>query len=95
MKIVFTIIVHSKSNIITIDKWESRTGRSHRTQHIEIKKGDNNRVHISGQPLVLEFEKLFLRAGNAPQETDIQFDESQLKSLAFHIWKTYSKEYPN
>lgn len=97
VKVVFTMKVHSKSNII-IDKWEPcwpYTGQSHRTQHIEINKRNNNEVYVSGQPLVLEFEKLFLRAANAPQETDSVLGEAQLKSLASHIWETYSKEYPN
>ena len=94
VKIVFTMKIHSKSNV-TIDKWEPSDGRSHRTQHIEIMKRNNGNVLVSGHPLVLEFEKLLLRAGNGPQETDIVFDETQLKSLASHIWQTYSKEYPN
>lgn len=49
---------------------------------------------MSGQPLVIEFENP-LRTGDTPQEIDIELDEKQLKSLAFHIWHTYSKEYPN
>ena len=44
MKIVFTIKVHLKSNIITINKWEPCTEQSHQTQHIKTKKGDKQRV---------------------------------------------------
>lgn len=91
VEVVFTM--ETGSSIIGIDKWELCAGRAHRTQHVEIKKGNNNRIYVSGQPLVLEFGKLFLRAGDIPQESDIEFGEEQLKELASLIWETSSDEY--
>lgn len=73
---------------ITIDKWEARSqGGVERTQQVIIhKKGGS----ISGAPLVIEFEKLFLRAAAAdggPREGDIEVDAEKLGKLGEMIWR--------
>lgn len=83
VKVVFTTSVHLEPQIITINKWEL---------YVEIKKENNNCMDGPGQPLVLEFEKLFLRTGNIPRETDIELREAQPKASASRIREAHNKE---
>lgn len=49
--------------------------------------GTNKRIRVDGGPLVIEFEKLFLRPSEYPKETDITIDTTMLEKLANAIWK--------
>ena len=44
--------------------------------------------YLSGGPLVVEFEKPFLQAGDGPQEQDIKMDSDKLEYLGEMIWET-------
>ena len=83
VKVVLTLRVDREMPAITIEKWEvDWNGRIQRTQQVIIQKGG-----ISGGPLVVEFEKLFLRAGDGPQERDIEMDSVKLEILGKMIWR--------
>lgn len=88
MRIVFTLEVDRKMSTVTINKWEFCNEQPCRTQHVEVKKGEASSVRVSGGPLIIEFDKLFLRQPNSPKETDIQLDAETLRSLAISIWET-------
>lgn len=86
VRIVFTLKVDRKTPTVIINKWEFRHEQPHRTQHVEVKKGESGHVAVSGGPLIIEFDKLFLLQPNFPKETDIELDAETLRSLAISIW---------
>jgi hypothetical protein len=51
-----------------------------------IGKGENNHLYLRGQPLIIGFDKLFLRPPSIPRETDIIFDDDILKQMATLVW---------
>lgn len=73
VNIVFTLTVDRQNPGIWIEKWESAGDREHRTQQVTVYRSANNRVYITGDPLTIEFPKLFLRNTSCPKEADIQF----------------------
>ena len=89
VKVVLTLRVDRKMPAITIEKWEVNChGCIHCTQQVIIQKEG-----ISGEPLVVEFEKLFLRAGDGPQEQDIKMDSDKLAYLGEMIWETQEETF--
>ena len=87
VKTVATLRVHRNEPMLTIDIWEANgDGRIHRTQNVTIKKSAN-KVKASG-PIKIEFEKLFLRKTETPQERDMEIDPEDLKYLAEMIWES-------
>ena len=84
VKVVLTLRVDREMPAITIEKWEVNChGCIHSTQQVIIQKEG-----ISGGPLVVEFEKPFLQAGDGPQEQDIKMDSDKLEYLGEMIWET-------
>lgn len=72
---------------IVLESWELDNGRVHHNQVVTIRKGDNNHLRLQGQPLVIGFEKLFLRAPSTPRETDISLDDPILREIAMEVWE--------
>lgn len=60
--------------------------RIHRTQTVIISKSQNGNITVDNDPLVIEFEKLFLRKSETPKETNIHVDGDKLHKLADAIW---------
>lgn len=78
MKIVSILEVDRKMSTVAIKKWEFCSGQAHRTQRVEVKTGEASSVRVSCDPLILEFEKLFLRQPSLPNRTDIELDNETL-----------------
>ncbi|KAL4746060.1 hypothetical protein BDW72DRAFT_207682 [Aspergillus terricola var. indicus] len=90
VKMVFTIQIDQNAPNITIEKWESNNdGRKHLEQRIKISKRDNN-ITVSESPLLISFQKLFLRSPSIPRERDVEIDEEKLIWLAERVWAGYS-----
>lgn len=87
VKVVLTLTINRKRPQITMEKWELRNDRQHRTGRVDISMGTNKQVRVDGGPLVIEFEKLFLRPAEDAREGDITFDTNMLEELATGIWK--------
>lgn len=86
VKVVLTLAVDRNGPKITLEKWELRDDRPHRTGRVDISMG-TNKTRVHGGPLVIEFEKLFLRPSENPKETDIMINTTMLEELADAIWK--------
>jgi hypothetical protein len=89
VNIVVVISLQKAQSRIQIEKWELDLGRprtrSHQptpTKTQEITIDPNN---IAGAPLVLEFQKIFLRLAILP-EIDFIFSAQELSSWAADIW---------
>lgn len=87
VKVVLTLAINRKGPQITLEKWELRDDRQHRTGRVDISMGTNKRIRVDGGPLVIEFEKLFLRHAEYAREGDITFDTDMLEELATGIWE--------
>lgn len=87
VKVVLTLAINRKGPQITLEKWELRNDRQHRTGRVDISMGNNKRIRVEGGPLVIEFEKLFLRPAEDAREGDITIDTDMLEELATEIWK--------
>ncbi|GFF33958.1 hypothetical protein IFM51744_02288 [Aspergillus udagawae] len=97
LKTVITIAVQNRRKSITIDKWEgiSRPTRGDPgkivpevVQKVTItREGDDAPVHITGAPLVIGFEKLFLRPAEEQKgEGDVVIDHDDLTLIADLTW---------
>ncbi|KAL5049368.1 hypothetical protein BDW71DRAFT_217503 [Aspergillus fruticulosus] len=87
VKTVLTLRIAQDEPRIVIERWES-TGNGHgcRQQQVVITRTRSNKVTITGAPLVLEFERLFLRASTIPREQNIEIDNEKLEFLATRVW---------
>ncbi|CRL28005.1 unnamed protein product [Penicillium camemberti] len=75
----------SESNGDVQMSWELVDDRVKCQQVITINKGQNN-----SQPLVIRFDKLFLRPPTIPRETNISIDNTILNEIASEIWEEQS-----
>lgn len=83
---VITITIGRSMPRIALESWELYDGRLKRQQVVSIAKGENQHVYLEDQPLVIGFEKLFLRLPEGPRETDIGLVEEALRSIAQEVW---------
>ncbi|KAL2866106.1 uncharacterized protein BJX67DRAFT_382205 [Aspergillus lucknowensis] len=94
VKIVFTVKIERATPRVTIEKWGvdlHGRGRSHLEQVVNIAKSGAT-VAVSGAPLLLAYENLFLcPAVNATQNT-ICIRENELISYAKGIWRAQGLE---
>lgn len=61
-------------------------------QKVVMSQATDQPVHITGVPLVVPFEDLFLRPVNANAgESDIFLKEEDLKKVAGRVWDFHSK----
>jgi hypothetical protein len=88
VRIVLTLENNRKGPEIIISKWELAGGRTTCTQQITIWKQekDGQNTTVENGPLVVEFEKLFLRQPTSARETDIELDDGQLQLLSDLVW---------
>lgn len=87
VKIALTLTINRQKPEIILEKWELQNDRQHRTQRVKISMGANKRITVSDGPLVIDFEKLFLRPSETPEKTDTEIDTDMLKELATMIWE--------
>lgn len=87
VKIVLALAVNRESPGVIIEKWELKANRIHCSQTVSISKSQaDGTVNVWNDPLVIEFEKLFLRDSEIPKETDIYIDSGKLENLGDTIW---------
>ncbi|KAL4735574.1 hypothetical protein BDV11DRAFT_195655 [Aspergillus similis] len=90
VKIVFIIQIDQNAPNITIEKWGSNSdGRKHLEQRITISREGNN-ITVSESPLLICFQKLFLRPPSIPIEHDVEINEEKLRWLAEEVWDVQS-----
>jgi hypothetical protein len=87
VKVVLTLAIDRKEPRITLEKWELWNDRQHRAGRVNISIDTNKRIRVDGGPLVIEFEKLFLRPAEDAREGDIKIGTGMLEELATEIWK--------
>lgn len=87
VQVVITIKISGSMPQIVLESWERVNDRPKRTQVVTISKGENNHLYLQGQPLIIGFDKLFLRQPSSPRETDISLDDSVLEELATEVWE--------
>jgi hypothetical protein len=101
VKTVFTVFVHQRKKEIIIERWWM-IDRSMRTeegkkvaevvQKIVMSQVTDQPVHVTGAPLVVPFEDLFLRPVNANAgESDISLEDDDLKKVAGEVWDVHTK----
>ncbi|GFF65121.1 hypothetical protein IFM62136_06194 [Aspergillus lentulus] len=97
LKTVITIAVQKRREAITIDKWEaiSRPTRGEPGKMVPevvqkvtmTREGGDAPVHITGAPLIIGFEKLFLRPAEEEKgEGDVVFSHDNLAEIADLVW---------
>lgn len=89
VNVVLALRINRQQPEIRIEKWMSNDHndnvRRHLEQSIKVSKA-NNRIILSGAPLVIGFEELFLRPASSPGEKNIEIDGEKLQHLATEIW---------
>ncbi|EAW21131.1 uncharacterized protein NFIA_062920 [Aspergillus fischeri NRRL 181] len=73
VKISLAISVDPRIPEIVLEKWK-------------IIWRQNEDILFDNEPLVIEFEDLFLREADNPREINIEFDQGSLQRLAENIW---------
>lgn len=86
VNVVLTLIFNRQTIEITIEKRELQNGRIRRTQITTISKSHSGSITVRNEPLVIEFDKLFLRSPETPKETNIYIECDKLEKLADAIW---------
>ncbi|CAI7605844.1 unnamed protein product [Penicillium palitans] len=90
VQMVITIKIDRSLPNVVLESWELVDDRVKCQQVITINKGQNNSVYVDGQPLVIRFDKLFLRPPTIPRETNISIDNTILNEIASEIWEEQS-----
>ncbi|KAL4787636.1 hypothetical protein BJX76DRAFT_369359 [Aspergillus varians] len=87
VKTVLTLRIDQNEPRIAIERWESTVnGHGRRQQQVVISRTRSSKITITGAPLLLEFERLFLRAPTIPKERNIEIDNERLEFLATRVW---------
>lgn len=91
VQLLFMIKINRRAPEVTIEKWGQRSNHSstgpHRLQFTIIRKNAKGDIIIRGDPVIIDFEKLFLRQPDAPREKDVQLGAEFLRELAISIWQ--------
>lgn len=88
VKIALTMSVNRREPSIEIHKWEHENNRPRISQTIKLWKdaeGNDQPIQTDGAPLLIEFDKLFLRAP-AMHEHDIRIESDDLRRVAKAVW---------
>ncbi|CAI7571535.1 unnamed protein product [Penicillium viridicatum] len=81
VQMVITIKIGRSLPNIVLESWELVDDR------VKCQQGRNNSVYVDGQPLVIRFDKLFLRSPAIRRETDISFHSTMLNKIARDSWE--------
>ena len=87
--VAIAIKVNRTRPLITMDKyeWNHANGQAQLSQHIEIRESDTgDEVRVSGAPLTIPFDLLFLRPPKSPREGDLILGREELEEIAKWIW---------
>ncbi|RHZ48886.1 uncharacterized protein CDV56_105109 [Aspergillus thermomutatus] len=85
VKISLAISVNRRIPEIVLEKWKVSDGKPAMAQKVTVWRR-NEDILFDNEPLVIEFEDLFLREADTPQEVNIEFDQRNLRRLAESIW---------
>ena len=77
VQIVMTIEISRSSPNVVFDLWKLVNDR------VECQQV----VMINGQPLVIRFDKLFLRPPTIPKETNISIGNAIIDNIAIEVWE--------
>lgn len=97
MKIVIIVSMSQSDSTLLIEKWENapvgQASSSRRSVRISnrptcMQQLTVDLVHVRGGPLVVEFEKMFLREPVLPHEGDIVLRDEDLLRWADLVWNT-------
>ncbi|RFU24231.1 hypothetical protein B7463_g12109, partial [Scytalidium lignicola] len=98
VRIVLLIKVNPNRRRVTIEKWIPDPNPNPRVTRnrgpypaalvatIAINQSNANASTITGGPLILEFDEVFLRPANNPPEHDIVFSQQDLDGWAHDLW---------
>ncbi|RDW61822.1 uncharacterized protein DSM5745_10494 [Aspergillus mulundensis] len=95
VKIVLTIAISRYGPGIMLERWERdpANGRIRAIQRLRITRNKRaDTVTVVGAPLIIQFEKLFLRAPVTPAEDDIFLNNDDLEHVARGIWKQVDEQ---
>ncbi len=88
VKSVITLSIGSNARRIVIGKWATNAeGHQYEQQNVVVSRNGNGRVSITGAPLVIGFEELFLRSPTVPRERDIEVSHEMLEFIAARTWE--------
>ncbi|KAJ5209179.1 hypothetical protein N7449_003558 [Penicillium cf. viridicatum] len=76
--------------LITMDKyeWDHVNGQVQLSQHIEVQESDSgDEVRVSGDPLTIPFDLLFLRHPQSPREGDLPIGREGIEEIAKLVWE--------
>jgi hypothetical protein len=85
VKVSLGISVNRRIPEIVLQKWKVSDGKPAMVQKVTVWRRNDN-ILFDNEPLVIEFEDLFLREAEIPREIDIVFDKGELRRLAENIW---------
>lgn len=85
VKVSLAMSVNRRIPEIVLQKWKVSDGKPAMVQKVTVWRRNDNIV-FDNEPLVIEFEDLFLREADLPREVDIVFDQGDLRRLAENIW---------
>lgn len=68
VEVVVTLQINRNMREIILQNWQSANSRPHRIQQVTVYKGSKDTIKVDGGPLVIDFEKLFLRPPGTPQK---------------------------
>lgn len=88
VKSVLTLSIDRGARRIVIRKWATNAnGRQYEQQNVVISRAANGRVSITGAPLIISFEELFLRSPTVPRERNIEINDEMLEFIAAQTWE--------
>ncbi|KAL1989850.1 hypothetical protein VTN49DRAFT_7047 [Thermomyces lanuginosus] len=92
VQVVLTMRVNRRNPSITIEKWaRGHDKEPSREQSISISKNNDN-VVVDGVPLIIEFERLFLRPPASPSEKNVELGRNELVYIAKMVWESQGFE---
>ncbi|KAJ0417781.1 hypothetical protein BJY00DRAFT_315573 [Aspergillus carlsbadensis] len=87
VKVILTLKIDPRDYLILIEKWEyEMDGRYRHAQTVTMEQRTNG-IEITGAPLVIGFEHMFLRKPTIPREADIRIRVDALTRLAESVFE--------
>lgn len=85
VKLVVILDIDRDTPDIKFETWDYDGRQPRRVQSVRVRKV-RKEVSVDGDPLIISFDRLFLRAPTIPREQDIRFDALGLEEIARNIW---------
>ncbi|GFF55143.1 hypothetical protein IFM58399_09999 [Aspergillus lentulus] len=85
VKISLAISVNRRIPEIVLEKWKVSNGKAAMAQKVMVWRHNEDTL-FDNEPLIVEFEDLFLREPDIPREVNFELDKGNLRRLAENIW---------